>query len=175
MCSLFGAMALSFNLQHLSLYLPFCCPFTVFLLSAFAFFHFLLSGYTIFFLMIFCPLLALLPCPSTLQCWHPAGTDAVGITSWLSCPCLPVFTQPGSQISSRGGCNRNLWGFDLLVSAFFAKLCPKAMPFRSSHARMPFALCSCRCAVSDLFIFSFCHLANSFLDVFAREQGVCEN
>lgn len=37
---------------------------------------FLLSGYRVFFLMIY-PLLMLLPCPSTLLCRHPAGTVAV--------------------------------------------------------------------------------------------------
>lgn len=57
--SLLGAIALTFSLHHLSLYLPFCC------LSLFSCpppslsLTFLLSGYTIFFLMIFCPLLTL--------------------------------------------------------------------------------------------------------------------
>lgn len=93
-CSFLGAITSTFTLQHLSLYLPFCC-FSLFSCSLPLLSPTLpLSGYTISFLVIFCPLLMLFPCPSMLQGWHPAGTDAVSITSWPNSPCFHLIPVP---------------------------------------------------------------------------------
>lgn len=59
------------------------------------------------------------------------------------------------------------------MSPFLARFCLKAVHFPPGCAQMLFALHSCRCAILDLFISSFCHLVNSFLDPFAWEQAIC--
>lgn len=108
LCFLLGAVVFIFNLQHLSLNFPLCC-LSLFSHALPSLSHPLLSaGYTNF---LFCPLLMLLPCPSMLQFWHPAGTDAVGIRSGLSPPCFYLILACSylAGLSSQG-CNRDISG-----------------------------------------------------------------
>lgn len=144
MCFLLGAVVFIFNLHHLSLNLPLCClsmfshtlpslPSLSLPLLFFSFF-FPLSGYTNFLLMIFCPLLMLLPCPGMLQCWPPAGTDAVGITSGLSPPCFYLIlacSYPAGVLDLfTGGVTETLGVFFAYVT-FSCPALPQSSPFSS--------------------------------------------